>query len=285
MDTESQLPSPRSQLVKETSVTMEYFLETTKLDEATRDLLVKYDKDGDGSFSKDEVVAIILDLREAIKSNEDLNASSKIFKRLLVAAVVFCVLLLASMAGLSYAVAALTAITEVQSDGTLVSKGTTTAIATDSRADLYGVNKSEAGYCLSAQEAFTIRDSVLAGRQVLVEANDEETNTHVVEQLIASGAVIGDEKFCFSTPESTTPFCLTRSDECTQARRRLWKIEAARRLQEFPERRHLGKCDKYNYFEGHQEECFEIFCGANTDEDGATDYTECGNYQVVYYSH
>jgi hypothetical protein len=42
------------------------------------------------------------------------------------AAVFFCVLLLTSMFGLSYAVAALTANTEVKSDGTLVSKGTST---------------------------------------------------------------------------------------------------------------------------------------------------------------
>jgi hypothetical protein len=232
MDTESQLPSPRAELVKEKSVTMEYFLETTKLDQATADLLVKYDKDGNGSFSKDEVVSIILELREAIKSNEDLGASNKLFKRLLTAAFVFCVLLLASMFGLSYAVAALTANTEVQSDGTLVSKGTTTVIATDSRADLYGINKSEAGYCLSAAQVFTIRDSILVGRQVLVENNDGEY--HVVEQLTASGAVIDDEagKYCFHTPESTTPLCLTRSDDCTQERRR----HRARILQDSPRR-------------------------------------------------
>jgi hypothetical protein len=87
------------------------------------------------------------------------------------------------MFGLSYAVAALTANTELQSDGTLVSKGTTTAIATDSRANLYVINKSEAGYCLTAAESFTIRDSVLAGRQVLFESSDGESNTNVVEQL------------------------------------------------------------------------------------------------------
>jgi hypothetical protein len=80
------------------------------------------------------------------------------------AAVFFCVLLLTSMFGLSYVVAALTANTEVKSDGALVSKGTATAISTDSRANLYGVNKSEAGYCLSAAEAFAIKDRVLAGR-------------------------------------------------------------------------------------------------------------------------
>jgi hypothetical protein len=202
---------------------MEYYIKTSHIDDATADLMVKYDKDGDGSFSKDEVVAIILDLREAIKCNKDLGTSNKLFKRLFMGAVVFVVLLLTSMLGISYAVAVLTASTQVQSDGTLLAKGTTTAIATDSRATLYGINKSEAGYCLTAEEAFTIRDSVLAGKQVLVETNDEESNTHVVEQFLASGAVIDDEaeKYCFHTPESATPICLTRSDECTEERRRL----------------------------------------------------------------
>jgi hypothetical protein len=45
---------------------MEYFLETAKLDRAMADLLVKYDKDGNISFSNDEVVTIILDLCGAI---------------------------------------------------------------------------------------------------------------------------------------------------------------------------------------------------------------------------
>jgi hypothetical protein len=208
---------------------MEYYIKTSNIDEATADMMRTYDKDGDGVFDKDEVVAIISDLRGAMKSNEQLDASSKLFKRLFMVAV-FCVLLLTVMVNISYAVTILTANTEVRSDGTLLAKGTTTAIATDTSANIYGINKSEAGYCLSAAEAFTIRDSVLAGRQVLVETNDEDSNTHVVEQLIASGAVIDDEaeKYCFHTRESTTPICLTRSDECTEARRR---------LEEFPGRR------------------------------------------------
>jgi hypothetical protein len=223
MDRESQYLSPRAELVKENSVTMEYFLETAKLDRETADLLIKYDKNGNGSFRKDDVVAIILDLRGAIMANEDLGASNKLYKRLLLAAVVVCVLLLSSMFGLSYVVAVLTTNTQVRSDGALLAKGTTTAIATGTSASLYGINKSEAGYCLTVAEALTIRDSVLAGRQVLVQLNDEDSNTHVVEQLIPSGAVIDDEaqKYCFSTPTSTTPKCLTRSDQCTQERRRL----------------------------------------------------------------
>jgi hypothetical protein len=213
---------------------MEFYIKTSNIDEVTADMMRKYDKDGDGVFDKDEVVAIISDLRGAMKSNKQLDASSRLFKRLFIAAVFFCVLLLTAMVGISYTVAILTANTEVRSDGTLLAKGTTTAIATDTFANLYRINKSEAGYCLTAEEAFTIRDSVLAGRQVLVETNDEESNTHVVEQFIASGAVIDDdaEEYCFHTPESsTTPICLVRSDECTQEGRRLDEFLGRRRLQ------------------------------------------------------
>jgi hypothetical protein len=216
---------------------MEYYIKTSNIDGVTADMMRTYDKDGDGVFDKDEVVAIIRDLRGAMKSNEQLDASSRHFKRLFILAIFFCVLLLTSMVGISYALAILTVTTEVRSDGALLAKGTTTAIATGTSASLYGINKSEAGYCLTAAEAFTIRDSVLAGRQVLVKTNDEESNTHVVEQLIASGAVIDDEaeKYCFHTPESTTPICLTRSDDCTEARRR---------LEEFPGR-HLSETRDY----------------------------------------
>jgi hypothetical protein len=212
-----------SQAAMGNSLSLDDYIKTSNIDEVTADMMVKYDKDGDGSFSKDDVVAIILDLREAIKSNKDLGTSNKLFKNLFVAVVVFCLLLLTSMLGISYAVAVLTANTQVQSDGTLLAKGTTTAIATANSANLYAIKKSEAGYCLTVEEGLIIRDNILAGRQVLVETNDEESNSHVVEQLIASGAVIDDEaqRYCFHTPESTTRMCLTLSDECTQERRRL----------------------------------------------------------------
>jgi hypothetical protein len=259
---------------------MEDYIRKSNIDEVTADLMVKYDKDGDGSFSKHEVVTIILDLREAIKSNKVLGTSNKLFKSLFMAVVVFCMLLLTSMLGISYAVAVLTANTQVQSDGALFAKGTTTKIATATSGKLYGIKKSEAGYCLSATEAFTIRDSILAGRQVLVETSDEESNTHLVEQLIASGAVIDDEaeKYCFYTPGSTTPTCLARSVECTQARRRLWKVEAARRLREFPGRRLLF-CDLYENI--YMNDCLEQFCLANVDENGDSEYSECRQYELV----
>jgi hypothetical protein len=270
---------------------MEFYIKTKNLDdEVTADMLRTHDKNGNSVFGKDEVVAIIHDLRGVMKSNEQLDASSRLFKRLFMVAVFVCVLLLTSLVAMSYAFAALSTNTQVRSDGALLAKGTTTAIATATSAKLYAINKSEAGYCLTAEEAFTIRDSVLAGRQVLVETNDEESNTRLVEQLIASGAVIDDgaQKYCFSTPERSTPICLTRSVECTQARRRLWKVEAARRLLEFPGRRLSFNifCNEYSNIAENIKEgggCLGHFCredGPNVDENGDSEYSECVVYQM-----
>jgi hypothetical protein len=103
----------RRDIVKEKSATMEHFLETSDLDAATADMLKTYDQNGDGSFSKAKVVTII----------QTLGASNKFFKRLLIASFICCALLLTSMFGLSYTVAAITASTKVQSDGTMLSSG------------------------------------------------------------------------------------------------------------------------------------------------------------------
>jgi hypothetical protein len=60
----------------EKSMSMEYFLETWNLDKETASMLLKYDQDGNGHFSKNEVVSIVLDLKETKKTNESLDASS-----------------------------------------------------------------------------------------------------------------------------------------------------------------------------------------------------------------
>jgi hypothetical protein len=180
-------------LVKEKSVTMEYFLETSHLDAATADMLKKYDQNGDGSFSKSEVVAIILDLRETIKANESLGASNKFFKRLLIASFIFCALLLTSMFGLSYAVAAITANTEVQSDGTMLSRGGASVIATASVASKYDFGRNDNGqYCIPPEEMQAITEQVFSGRDVLVELGEFTENHKLVEQLQAAGADVNE---------------------------------------------------------------------------------------------
>jgi len=192
---------------KDKSVTMEYFIETSHLDTATADMLRKYDKSGVGTFSKDEVVSIILDLRETLRKNEILGNSNKLFKRLLFGSIGFIVLLLASMFGLSYAVAALTANTEVQNDGTLLAKNTDTAISTDSRAIVHEVTASNEQYCLMSTEVAAIKDEVLAGKNVVMQINDSATS---LEQLFASGSKFDENQACFWVPEKGKHDCFNK---------------------------------------------------------------------------
>jgi len=174
---------------KQNSVTMEYFLETSHLDADTAALLKKYDKDGNGSFSKDEVAAIIMDLREAMRSNQELGSSNKLFKRLLIASCVFCVLLLASMFGLSYAVAALTAKTDVDSSGALTKAGSSEHVSTDARAEVHIVNyNADGNLCVTMDEINAMVEEVHSGKNVMMETINGGNTT--VNQISGNGMTI-----------------------------------------------------------------------------------------------
>lgn len=215
---------------------MEYFLQTTHLDSATAEMLQKYDKDGNGSFSKDEVVAIILDLREAMSSNERLGQSNKFFKRLLIAAFFFCVLLLTSMFGLSYAVAALTANTDVN-NGVMYTRDGNEVIATDSTASHFSVGANSQGvYCLDGQEAWDLQTKALSGRNVLLEWGD--SNSIHIEQIQANGATIEDGKTCFYAQDLKRSICIVEMEDGCEP------VDAGGRRK--LESRQLNTCSKGN---------------------------------------
>ena len=155
----SQQETTRPIVTSQKSVTMEYFLESRNLDKETKALLLKYDEDGNGRFSKDEVVEIICDLKSAKQHNDLLEASAKFYKRLVIGACVFCILLLTGMFGLSYSVAVLTSNTFVKQDGIMSTPNGEHCIATDSKANTYKKEKNDLGrYCLSNEEAETIKN-------------------------------------------------------------------------------------------------------------------------------
>jgi hypothetical protein len=207
------------ELVKEKSVTMEYFLETSHLDAATAEMLKKYDRDGNGSFSKDEVVAIILDLREAMQSNEMLGQSNKLFKRLLMAAILFCILLLTSMFGLSYAVAALTAKMDVNSAGLLTTIDGKSVVATDSTAQVFVFERDEefSTNCISSTEAHALFQRVASGRNTVLRV-DGVNDTHTLYEPVTGSSMDVDlnngvETTCFIQADGRrvcvgpTPLC------------------------------------------------------------------------------
>jgi hypothetical protein len=207
----------RRDLIKEKSVTKNYFRETSHLDAATADMLKKYNKNGDGCFSKADVVAIVLDLRETMRANDTLVSSNKLFKRLLIAVFVFCTLLLTSVFGLSYAVAAISANTEIQSDGTMLSRGGASVIATASAASKYDFGRNDDGqYCVTPEEMQAITEQVFSGRNVLLELGEFTENHRLVEQLQATGADLDEASgaVCFWVGGAEQrKVCLMRAEE------------------------------------------------------------------------
>jgi len=208
---------------------MEYFLEVSHLDAATAELLKKYDRDGNGSFSKDEVVAIILDLREATQSNEMLGASNKMFKRLLIAAVCFCVLLLTSMFGLSYAVAALTAKINVDSNGVMTNVDGTAIVKTDSTAFNYRAESVDGDvHCLTASERKAILTQVTSGSNVLLERDAINGTQKQVDKLSSSKIQYHDDgSVCFISSDGTSICMIPDAAACGNATRRRSLLSAS----------------------------------------------------------
>lgn len=219
MDTNKDIESSSNvrELVKEKSVTMEYFLESSHLDAATAEMLKKYDRDGNGSFSKDEVVAIILDLREAMQSNEMLGASNKFFKRMLIGVSIFSLLMLTSIFGLTYAVAALTAKLDVNSNGVMTSADGKTIVATNANSiKVIPVKDENSGaFCISSTERDNLIAQATSGKtNVLMEfAGFNETHTRT--QQLNGGAMDTDgETTCFFNAQGQQ-VCMEPSDECS----------------------------------------------------------------------
>jgi hypothetical protein len=204
------------------SITMNYFLETCELGDSSTRMLKDYNKTGTGVFSKAEVVAIITDLRKELRQQEELKATYILYRRLLISAVVLSLFLLFSMFGLSYAVAALTANTEVRGD-TLMAKGRETIIATNTRATTFvmGDKVANATYCLTEAEAVAIQEQVFSGRNVIVEFKDvDDSSTSPFLQLGASGSDYTDEpgRACYFSVQTGKKYCVTDDALCSQRR-------------------------------------------------------------------
>jgi hypothetical protein len=203
---------------------MKYFLESRQLDESTKRILQDYNKSGTGVFSKEEVVMVITDLREELRQQEELKTMNSIYRRLFISAAVLSLFLLASMFGFSYAVAALTANTEVKG-GTLMAKGSETIIATNSRATTFVMDYKIANgtYCLTQEEAVAIKEQVFSGRTVIVEFKDVDGSYSPFLQLSASGSDFTDEPghACYFDVQTGKKHCMTDNAQCSQRRTQL----------------------------------------------------------------
>jgi hypothetical protein len=207
------------------TTTMSDFFKNNDLNQSTKELLMKYDKDGNGYFSKEEVTAIIGDLQEQFHENEQLLLSNKLLKQLLCGAVVFFFLLVASIFGLTFAVVSLTKETSVNfNTGTMYTSDGSTVISTNSHADLHQAVSIEGGAaCLTMASIEAIKTQVLEGRNVVVQSWNG--NTFELDQLSPSGAIYDEDTgvtcipktggihngtfFCFSS--ETSPACNTEA--------------------------------------------------------------------------
>mmetsp|Transcript_56967 Transcript_56967/g.138789 ORF Transcript_56967/g.138789 Transcript_56967/m.138789 type:complete len:333 (-) Transcript_56967:1450-2448(-) len=227
-------PLSHNKSQRRSTMPMEDFLKMTQLDESAKSMMLKYDKDGDGSFSKEEVADLIKDLQAQARVNADLAMANKILKRILIGAIVFFFLLVASIFGLSFAVAQLSKDTAVDmSSGAMYVKGsggndgnTGVIVATNSRADVFHAESYEFGDCLLVSDFLSIKENVLKGTNVVLQRNSMTGRNITLEQLAATGATMeqdvdsetGDIIFddegtiCFFLPDkpNNEPYCMTK---------------------------------------------------------------------------
>mmetsp|Transcript_24504 Transcript_24504/g.37260 ORF Transcript_24504/g.37260 Transcript_24504/m.37260 type:complete len:259 (+) Transcript_24504:127-903(+) len=235
-DVEQPSFNPRSQFVKQDSMSMEYFIEARNLDKATAEMMRMYDKDGNGAFSNDEVVSIIVDLRKEQSDHGILTEQNKLYKLLLWGAVILCLLCLGGMIALSYGVAALTNIVEVNSDGSLVATGTDIVIATDSRAEIHLLPMGDNGlYCISWDETDLMHMEILNGREVVLDQTDLD-GTEIITTLSAGSVTIDGQKTCFTNGIGETK-CVAPNPLCDGREAGRTLSEDQRRSLGLPERR------------------------------------------------
>lgn len=95
-------------------------MEQRRLDSATRAMLLKYDEDGNGIFSKEEVSKIVIDLHRTMQQNVKLDNENKLFRKCVWGMLFFSIVLLSSLFALSFAAAKLAQQTMVDSNGVML---------------------------------------------------------------------------------------------------------------------------------------------------------------------
>jgi len=199
---------------------MEYFLESTHLDNATAEMLKKYDTDGNGSFTKYEVVEIILDLRREIESNAALGRTNKFLRQAICAAVVFCLILMSSIFGLTYAVAALTAKLDVDaSTGVMTTPDGKHVVVTDSFSYKAVTSHDEltGTHCLASAELGDLIGRVVNGNGVNLEMVGTGVNgTEAEVQKLTGSLQFTEGSICFMASNGKE-ICAEPSDDCAAA--------------------------------------------------------------------
>lgn len=206
-------------------------MEQRRLDSATRAMLLKYDEDGNGIFSKEEVSKIVIDLHRTMQQNVKLDNENKLFRKCVWGMLFFSIVLLSSLFALSFAAAKLAQQTMVDSNGVmLVNNGGHTVVATDSSASRFELNSTivsddQSAYCIGEDFADMLKGKVLNGNSVLLQFNGDQSSRSAVEKIEAGGMTLDTtaNKLCFSLTNSVTnssKLCIQESETCMEAHRR-----------------------------------------------------------------
>jgi hypothetical protein len=156
-------------LLRAATLPMKYFMDAQKLDPETARPLQEYDMDGDGVFSKEEVVAFIIELRKRAIANAELRQWNAFYWKMGVTTVaVFFIVLLLGFVDLSVAVTALTAKLDVNTNNVAVSRADEAVIISmDSTSTLFKLDSTvDDGsiFCIDDETADSIRSLTNIGR-------------------------------------------------------------------------------------------------------------------------
>jgi len=133
------------------------------------------------------------------------------------------------MFGLSYAVAALTAKINVDSNGVMTTVDGTAIVKTDSTAFSYQAAKVNGDvHCLTGSEREAILNQLMSGSSVLLERDDLNGTQKQVEKLSSSTIQYQqDGSVCFVSSNGSSVCMIPDAAACGKERRRRMVISAA----------------------------------------------------------
>lgn len=189
-------------LEPQNSFTIDVFQQDFSDDDTfTSDMLKKIDRTGTNSISKDDIFAVIRDLRQARQANGRLGQANKLLQRTVMASALFFVLLLSAMVSLSFAVDALSAKLDVDSStGVMTTPDGMHAVSTDSVAykvvatidDATGTN------CLDYDDVGEMLQRVVSGNGVLLETlSPGVLGTQTAIQKLSGSMHAEEGEICF----------------------------------------------------------------------------------------
>ena len=175
-------------------------------------------RDEEVSLSKDEVAAIISDLRQQKANNEILDYANKFLRRIVIAIGIFSLLLLSSVVGLSYALAAVGSKMDIDAaSGVMTTPDGQRVVATDSYSYkvLTTKNETTGTQCVDHVKFGELTQHVENGNSVTVEmfgTGDLGIDTEV--QKLSGSFLAQNGEICFPDTTGRQRLCVTPSSDC-----------------------------------------------------------------------